>query len=432
MHDCFRRMFPLGWPPDRAERLFPGQSFRMRPQFQPDDANSGPELEAAWSDQEAIDSEAYDASEQHFAASLEKSSAHAPIESVPEPEKKSEPAPEVSARESEDKPESSAGFAESVPSLESEEARLDAETDSAHIPDKSQAPAQDFWRQEVADRLNQFRARRRPRAPRYPSLQLKFDPIEPMPSASISPPPAAREMLLDAGPEAAASLPLPMQDPFTGRAPESGFRLIEFPRSSLMPPGPLEELAEPVLSLPRILDVPETAPAPPALGGILMEPKEAPAPEKRPGIEIPLQPGPLSRRLLAAAADAALVLLAVGGLGGIVFKMVGAWPPPRPMLASGVAVAAVFWAMYQYLFLVYSGTTPGLWAAGLRVSRFDGSAVPRRLRRWRVLASLLSAVSLGLGYAWCLLDEDGLCWHDRTTRTYLAPFPPAPDRGTQP
>ena len=31
----------------------------------------------------------------------------------------------------------------------------------------------------------------------------------------------------------------------------------------------------------------------------------------------------------------------------------------------------------------------------------------------------LSALSLGLGFLWCLLDEDMLCWHDRMTRTYL-------------
>jgi len=45
----------------------------------------------------------------------------------------------------------------------------------------------------------------------------------------------------------------------------------------------------------------------------------------------------------------------------------------------------------------------------------------RSLRRWRVLASWLSAASLGMGYAWLFLDEDSLCWHDRITHTYLAP-----------
>ena len=87
----------------------------------------------------------------------------------------------------------------------------------------------------------------------------------------------------------------------------------------------------------------------------------------------------------------------------------------------GALVLGVLWSGYQYLLLTYAGSTPGLNLARLRLSRFDGSRVPRRIRRWRVLASVLSGFSLGLGYAWCLLDEDQLCWHDRITRTYLAP-----------
>src|SRR5215470_17367382 len=33
----------------------------------------------------------------------------------------------------------------------------------------------DYWRHEVAARLQRYRARRKPRAPRYPSLLLPFD-----------------------------------------------------------------------------------------------------------------------------------------------------------------------------------------------------------------------------------------------------------------
>ena len=50
----------------------------------------------------------------------------------------------------------------------------------------------------------------------------------------------------------------------------------------------------------------------------------------------------------------------------------------------------------------------------------DGEIPGRSTRRWRALAMALSAVSLGLGFLWCLLDEDTLCWHDRITRTYLS------------
>ena len=76
---------------------------------------------------------------------------------------------------------------------------------------------------------------------------------------------------------------------------------------------------------------------------------------------------------------------------------------------------------YQYLLLVHSGSTPGLKLARLELRRFDSGPVPRRLRRWRVLASVLSGLSLALGYAWCFMDEDELCWHDRITHTYMAP-----------
>jgi uncharacterized RDD family membrane protein YckC len=90
------------------------------------------------------------------------------------------------------------------------------------------------------------------------------------------------------------------------------------------------------------------------------------------------------------------------------------------MLAGALGVVAVLlWAAYEFLFVVYTGSTPGLRAARLRLAGFDGSPLNRRLRRWRVLASFLSAFSAGLGYLWCVLDQDGLCWHDRITGTHV-------------
>jgi hypothetical protein len=67
--------------------------------------------------------------------------------------------------------------------------------------------------------------------------------------------------------------------------------------------------------------------------------------------------------------------------------------------------------------------------AGLELARFDGTSTSRSLRRWRVLASWLSAVSAGMGYVWVFLDEDALCWHDRITHTYLAPRRREPKSG---
>jgi uncharacterized RDD family membrane protein YckC len=207
---------------------------------------------------------------------------------------------------------------------------------------------------------------------------------------------------------------------------ESGARILEFPRSAAPPPPAFDGLAEPVVGQPRILDVPDLVLPPPALGGILMEPVEEPVKERRPGFELPLQAAPMARRLLASAIDALLVLSAFAVFAYVFFRVTAIVPPLQQAAAISAILATVFWIAYQYLLLVHTGTTPGLKLAQLRLSRFDGAPVPRKTRRWRVLASVLSGLSLALGYAWCFLDEDRLCWHDRITRTYMAPNPQPP------
>jgi uncharacterized RDD family membrane protein YckC len=122
--------------------------------------------------------------------------------------------------------------------------------------------------------------------------------------------------------------------------------------------------------------------------------------------------------MAASMIDAALVLSAFAAFAYVFFRLNAELPPLGKI--AGLLIG-LLWSAYQYLLLVYSGTTPGLKLAKLELHRFDGSRVPLRIRRWRVLTSVLSGLSLGLGYAWCFLDEDRLCWHDRITRTYMAP-----------
>jgi uncharacterized RDD family membrane protein YckC len=205
----------------------------------------------------------------------------------------------------------------------------------------------------------------------------------------------------------------------SGAAEETG-KILEFPRAAA-PLPPRDELAEPVCDQPRILEVPEVLPPPPALGGILIEPTEEAANGRRPGFELPLQAAPMSRRVLASVVDGLLVALAVGLFAYTFFRITSHLPPPRQSGFISVAITAAFWSGYQYLLLVYAGTTPGLKLARLRLSRFDGRPVPQSVRRWRVVASVLAGFSLALGYAWCFFDEDQLCWHDRITHTYMAP-----------
>jgi uncharacterized RDD family membrane protein YckC len=204
---------------------------------------------------------------------------------------------------------------------------------------------------------------------------------------------------------------------------QTGAKIIEFPRFAWAPPPPpLDQLAEPVIDKPRILEVPEVAPPPPALGGITIEPPPREEIERRPGIDIPLQSAPLGLRLVASLIDG-MIIAAASALFGLIFWKVTFFRPPQiQLIGLATGILCLFWAAYQYLLIIYAANTPGLRLARLELTRFDGSPTTRSLRRWRVLASWLSAVSLGMGYAWVFLDEDVLCWHDRITHTYLAPI----------
>ncbi len=304
------------------------------------------------------------------------------------------------------------------------------------------------WRQELSARLNRYHSRRKPRPPRYPSLRLRFEGEDSIradngiSSESSTFPQVLLSNQALALEQFTTSAPLPEPSTLRGtqaaseppaflhveESPDSAppaapvtAKIIEFPRSWTPPPAPLDELAEPVFVRPRILEAPEVVPPLPALGGITIEPVPQAEFEKRPGIDIPLQGAPLARRILSALIDDLILATACALFGFIFWKLTAIQPPRFQMVGLVAGFASLFWAAYQYVLMVYAGTTPGLRLARLELTRFNGSPAGRRLRRWRVLASYLSAISLGMGYGWVFLDEDSLCWHDRITHTYLAP-----------
>ena len=85
-------------------------------------------------------------------------------------------------------------------------------------------------------------------------------------------------------------------------------------------------------------------------------------------------------------------------------------------LASVLLVA--FFAIYQWLFFTYAEGTPGMRYAKIALCTFDDENPTRKSMRARVAALMLSALPLGLGFLWALLDDDRMTWHDRITRTY--------------
>jgi RDD family len=314
----------------------------------------------------------------------------------------------------------------------------------------------DSWRGEVAARLERYRTRRKPRGPRYPSLLLPFD----APERRFQPaPPAAggaetggksrieAEQRTDSSKSSTESWQgspslreqslehVPIQ--YSEQVAEPSAKIIEFPRSAAIPVVHASELADPIVDVPRIVEAPEVLPPPPALGGMLMEPTRKEGAERRGDLDLPSIPASIIRRSMAAMVDGAILGSAVAAFAAVFWRLnflglnffslnyfgLSYVSGPPPLFIGAVsAVALLLWMVYEFLFVVYTGTTPGLRAAKLQLAGFDGVPPNRRLRRWRVLASFLSAFSAALGYVWCFLDENGLCWHDRITRTYLRPL----------
>ncbi len=166
---------------------------------------------------------------------------------------------------------------------------------------------------------------------------------------------------------------------------------------------------------------------------MLIEPADNEPADRQVGADFPFASPSASivQRALAFLVDGVVLATALAAFAAMFLRLNPSLNPsltsirgPLPMLGGGLGVIAVlFWAAYEFLFVVYTGSTPGLRAARLRLAAFDGSPLNRRGRRWRVLASYLSAFSAGLGYLWCFLDQHGLCWHDRITRTHVQSAP---------
>src|SRR5208282_4866660 len=108
------------------------------------------------------------------------------------------------------------------------------------------------------------------------------------------------------------------------------------------------------------------------LGGILIEPEEKPGAERRPGFDLPLNAPPMARRVTAGLIDLFIVIFSFAAFAVMFFRVTHAVPPLRQAAGVCVGFIALAWAIYQYLFLAYAGSTPGLQLTQLQLSRFDG------------------------------------------------------------
>jgi uncharacterized RDD family membrane protein YckC len=151
--------------------------------------------------------------------------------------------------------------------------------------------------------------------------------------------------------------------------------------------------------------------------------------------EAPFQPAlspqtaPYSLRLMAAVVDGCIVTAAllafiaafaftVGKLDGPATASAGSRIAPQAAAIAAAAIFAVFTLLYQLLFFTLSEATPGMRYARIALCTFADDNPTRTAMRRRILATILAACPLGIGFLWAWLDEDGLGWHDRISRMY--------------
>jgi uncharacterized RDD family membrane protein YckC len=125
-------------------------------------------------------------------------------------------------------------------------------------------------------------------------------------------------------------------------------------------------------------------------------------------------------RLLAAAVDTSMVLIALG-IFLLIFFLGGDLVINRQTAPFLVAVGAVIALFYRSLWYFGNGDTPGMRFAGLRLVDFDGRRPDREQRGMRLVAGLLSLLAAGLGLVWALVDEESLTWHDHISKTFPTP-----------
>jgi uncharacterized RDD family membrane protein YckC len=313
-------------------------------------------------------------------------------------------------------------------------------------------PAADpTWRREIVSRVQQHRARRR--RPVDPNaMELNF-PAE----ASHYFGPEHEDVTMPPPPERFHEIVIPqnMVKPKMGKAEPP--KVIRFPRTQPIYVPTVEEVmldeleqAAPAPELPRIMEAYDAEPmetefdrietvefesaAKLSLRGQQMEllpnfsdiQLEAVEPRIDHDSEVIPRPAPMQQRLVAGLIDAAIVFVATGAFAFTFVEVAEGIPHSSMTMVCMLAAGGIFWLLFQYIFLVYRRATPGMNFAGLELCTFEGKATTMFERQCRAAASALSGFSMGLGYAWALVDEDRVGWHDRISRTHVRTFSEIP------
>jgi uncharacterized RDD family membrane protein YckC len=294
---------------------------------------------------------------------------------------------------------------------------------AAPEPPVSEPPAtthaEPEWRREVAERLENYRARRR----RHRPLDVRSeDGDDSQPLLALAPSVA----------EASRGQAGPVEDTGSGIG-HSNYNSGGISREDETGPGiPVVNFAEAdasadageyarrraslrIAARPRRHDRLEITDAHPQFDFSVNEtPDLHPQDEQRPVAE-------LRERRLAGLVDGAILGVTCLGFFLLFHALGGEFSVSRFGLAACLASAYLVYAQYFVLFTVFTGVTPGMMLRGLELLSLDGRPPSTRHLLWRSFGYLISAAAVFLGFLWAGWDDDHLTWHDRISQTYMTP-----------
>lgn len=118
-------------------------------------------------------------------------------------------------------------------------------------------------------------------------------------------------------------------------------------------------------------------------------------------------------------------------LYGLIGQRVTQSDPFHAIVAVVVALIGAAIAIgYPVGFWVLLGQTPGKLLIGLRIVRANGKPLTLRYALLRYVGYWLSAIPLGLGFLWVLVDDRRQGWHDKLAGTCVT-YSPRPVFGRQ-
>jgi uncharacterized RDD family membrane protein YckC len=113
-------------------------------------------------------------------------------------------------------------------------------------------------------------------------------------------------------------------------------------------------------------------------------------------------------------------LLGFFTLYGVIGQRVVQSSPFRDIVVVVTALIGVGVAIgYPVFFWVLLGQTPGKLLMGVRIARTNGQPLTIGRALLRYLGYWLSAIPLGLGFFWVLVDDQRQCWHDKLADTFV-------------